>query len=115
MSSPRISVIIPAYNYAGMISKTIQAVLAQDVSSQIEIIVVDDGSTDATAQVVRSFSQVKYIYQTNRGPAAARNRGAQESQGEYLFFTDSDCIPHPDWIQKMLPHFQDASVAVVAG
>lgn len=115
MAEPSISVIIPAYNCAGTIAKTIQAILAQDVLSQVELIVVDDGSTDETPQVVQSLARVKYIRQENSGPAAARNRGARDSRGEYLFFTDSDCVPQKDWIRKMMPYFTETAVAVVAG
>lgn len=110
----KVSVIVPAYNAAATIGRTISAVLAQAGVAPFEVVVVDDGSSDATATIIQSFP-VKYIYQTNAGPAAARNRGARVAAGEFLFFTDSDCVPHPDWLQKMLPHFADAASGVVAG
>jgi glycosyltransferase involved in cell wall biosynthesis len=115
MSEPLISVIVPAYNCADTIKKTLEAIVNQEVSSRIEIIVVDDGSSDQTPQVINSFSQVKSMRQQNSGPAAARNWGARAASGQYLFFTDSDCAPHKDWLRKMLPHFDDDRVAVVAG
>ena len=115
MPSPSISVVVPAHNAQQFIEQSIKAILNQVHPGAIEIIVVDDGSTDATARLVRSFPSIKYIYQENAGPAAARNRGARESKGEIIFFTDSDCAPQPDWVAKMIPHFQDTSVAVVAG
>ncbi len=79
------------------------------------MIVVDDGSTDRTAEIVRSFARVKYVHQPNAGPAAARNKGVQTAQGKFIFFTDSDCVPHDDWLQKMMPHFHDPKVAAVSG
>ncbi|MBF0521703.1 MAG: glycosyltransferase [Candidatus Omnitrophica bacterium] len=114
MNSNPISVVIPAYNCEKTISQTIQAVLNQTYKN-IRVIVVDDGSTDQTARTIRSFSDVRYVYQKNAGPASARNRGAKEAATEIVFFTDSDCIPQKDWIEKSLVHFQDPEIAVVAG
>lgn len=111
----KISVIIPAYNCAATISKSLAALSAQDHPPGLEIIVVDDGSTDQTAAAIQAFPQVKYFYQPNAGPAAARNRGAAVASGEILFFTDSDCVPHKDWVLKMIQHFTDPQVAAVAG
>ena len=115
MSEPTISVIIPAHNCENTITKTLEAIATQDVLTQIEIIVVDDGSIDQTASIVRSFPKVKYLRQENSGPATARNLGARSATGNYLFFTDSDCIPQKDWVKKMMPHFTDEKTAVVAG
>lgn len=115
MSTPSVSVIIPAFNAAQTISTAIKAILNQRDSGLIELIVVDDGSTDSTPELVQSFSQVKYVYQKNAGPAAARNHGAQLAFHEYLFFTDSDCIPEPEWILKMVVPFKNPTVGVVTG
>jgi glycosyltransferase involved in cell wall biosynthesis len=84
-----ISVIIPTYNYAHFISEAIESVLAQTYRD-FEIVVVDDGSTDDTQQVVSRFPQLRYIYQTNKGIAAARNAGLLTSHGEYVVFLDAD-------------------------
>lgn len=114
MGAPKVSVIIPAYNSAETISAGIKAIL--DGSWQdLELIIVDDGSTDATASVVQSFPRVKYVFQTNAGPASARNHGARLAAGEILFFTDSDCVPESDWVRKMLDGFSGPEVSVVAG
>ena len=111
---PAISVIVPAYNCQTTIGKAIAAILAQEAVDGFEVIVVDDGSTDATAQIVGSFP-VKYTRQENAGPARARNAGARQAQGEILFFTDSDCVPHKDWIAIMMPYFHDPHIGVVCG
>jgi len=112
---PKFSIIIPAYNAEKTIAQTIRAALSQDTAEPFEVIVVDDGSTDQTARVVALFPEVKYLFQPNAGPASARNAGVKMARGEFVFFTDSDCIPHPDWAQKILPHFADPRVAAVAG
>lgn len=111
----KISIIIPAYNSEKTIAQALRAALSQQGVGEVEVIVVDDGSKDRTAEIVKSFPEVKYFYQENAGPAAARNYGAKEAGGGILFFTDADCIPHPDWIVRMLPFFSRAKVAVVSG
>jgi cellulose synthase/poly-beta-1,6-N-acetylglucosamine synthase-like glycosyltransferase len=77
--------------------------------------VVDDGSTDQTAAVVKAFAGVRLIVQANAGPAAARNRGAREAQGSILVFTDDDCVPAPNWIAAMLAPFRDPEVIAAKG
>ena len=114
MSSIQVSVIIPAYNASATIAKTLTALAQQDCSQPYEIIVVDDGSTDDTAQAVQSFPKVKYVHQENAGPASARNHGAQLAQGQFLAFTDADCTPHRDWLSCLMRGF-DNNVAVVCG
>lgn len=112
--TPLVSVVVPAYNCSKTISKTIESLLNQTVKN-LEIIVVDDGSTDKTAICIGSYDKVIYLYQENAGPASARNRGAEKSSGEFIFFTDSDCIAKNDWIEVALKRFDDPQVAVVAG
>jgi GT2 family glycosyltransferase len=77
--------------------------------------VVDDGSTDDTAAVVKRFADVRLIHQPNAGPAAARNRGVREATGSIIMFTDDDCVPAPDWIDAMLVPFQDPQVVGAKG
>lgn len=114
MTSPFVSVVVPAYNAEKTISLALNAILDQTYKN-MEIIVVDDGSTDTTASLAQEFLPIRYIYQKNAGPAAARNTGANEAKGEILFFTDSDCIPYHDWLEKAIKHFDDPHVGVVAG
>ena len=115
MSDPFVSAVIPAYNCEHTIAKTIEALLAQDCRSDFEIIVVDDGSVDGTAGIVQNFFKVRYIHQDNAGPAAARNRGYKESRGQFVFFTDSDCVAQKDCLQKLLDGFRAPDIAVVSG
>lgn len=115
MTKPQISIVIPAFNCEKTIAGTLESVLALDFPEDKEVIVVDDGSQDRTPDIIKSFPSVKYIRQDNAGPAAARNFGARETAADIIFFTDADCSPHPDWIQKMLPFFRESKIAVVAG
>ena len=115
MDKPFVSIIIPAFNAERTIGLTLQALVDQEYGGPREIIVVDDGSTDATAQIIKSFDNVTYIFQSNQGPAAARNRGFQASMGAFIFFTDSDCVPEPSWIENCLEGFTSAAIGVVCG
>jgi hypothetical protein len=84
-----ISVIIPTFNRADIVGHAIESALAQDYPNK-QIIVVDDGSSDTTAQVVKRFSEVDYVYQNNAGAAAARNNGLSRARGAYVATLDSD-------------------------
>ncbi len=97
MQGPLVSVIVPVYNGERYLTKTIQSVLTQDYQP-IEIIVVDDGSTDRTAEIVRAQPNIHYIYQNNRGVSAARNTGIAAAQGEFLAFLDADDM----WVPQKL-------------
>ena len=89
-TSPKVSVIIPTYNREKLIIRAIESVLAQTYKD-FEIVVVDDGSSDATKTALAPFDgKIKYIYQDNAGIALARNRGIKESAGDYIAFLDSD-------------------------
>jgi hypothetical protein len=95
MASPLFSTIIPAFNRRSTIGRTLESVLGQRLAGQ-EIIVVDDGSTDGTPDLVSSFGPaVKLLRQTNRGPGAARNLGIAQASGRYITFVDSDDLWFP--------------------
>lgn len=93
-----ISVVVPTHNRAGSLARCINA-LPHDV----EIVVVDDGSTDWTREVVErtKHRQLRYVKQPNGGPASARNSGIRKSHGEIVAFTDDDCVPAPGWIHNL--------------
>jgi len=114
-SSLLASVIIPAYNAAATLPACLEALAKQTTPrSAYEIIVVDDGSNDATARIAQDFS-IRVVSQANAGAAAARNHGAWLARAPILLFTDSDCAPAPDWIAQMLRPFEDPGVAGVKG
>jgi glycosyltransferase involved in cell wall biosynthesis len=99
---PRISVIIPNFNHTQFISGAIQSVLSQGYCSR-EIIVVDDGSTDNSREVVAGFGrQVRYIWQENQGLAGARNTGIRAASGEFIGLLDADDQWLPGYLEKML-------------
>lgn len=98
---PIVSVIIPAYNAARYLAETLKSALGQTLSD-IEVIVVDDGSKDNTAQVAQAFPAVRYVHQQNAGVSAARNTGAAHARGEFLAFLDSDDLWHPDKLRQQV-------------
>lgn len=91
-SSPRVAVIIPLYNLRGFVLEAVESALAQTLApSEIEIVVIDDGSTDGGGDLVRPYEpRLRYVYQENRGLSAARNRGIRESKAPFLAFLDAD-------------------------
>lgn len=96
---PKVSVIIPVYNGELYIKQTIESVFSQSLLDR-ELIIVDDGSTDRTAEIVAHFgSRLRYFYQSNAGQATARNLGFENSSGEYLAFLDADDLWYPQMLQ----------------
>ena len=109
--SPLVSVVIPAYNRAGTISRSVQSVLNQSLQD-FEIIVVDDGSSDNTATVVQSFAdgRIRVLrHENNQGAGPARNTGMQAAQGQYIAWLDSDDEWFPDKLQIQIEAMRQAS------
>jgi cellulose synthase/poly-beta-1,6-N-acetylglucosamine synthase-like glycosyltransferase len=133
----RVSIIVPAYNAERTIAECLTACLNQ-THPDCELIVVDDGSTDGTLETAREAVEriggtvetiatqgmagtranpvpgrsLLYVRQENSGPAAARNLGAAHATGDVFAFTDSDCVPWPDWIEQILKGFAENVVGV---
>ena len=105
---PLVSVIIPAYNAAEYIVETIKSVLAQDYK-YFELLIVNDGSTDNTEEIIKSFDdkRIRYILQHNQGASAATNIGIKQSRGEFIIRLDSDDMMTPDYISKHIKHFTE--------
>jgi len=110
-----LSIIVPTFNGALRIGKCLDALVRQGAGRIVEILVVDDGSTDNVSDIVASYPDVRLIHQTNAGPASARNHGAAEAHGEIILFTDDDCIPAPNWLEAMIEPFREAGVVGVKG
>ena len=98
--NPKISVIVPCFNQGNYLSETLESVLKQTLK-EWELIIVDDGSTDNSAAISKKYSsldnRIKYVYQKNAGPSAARNKGVALSQAPLIYFLDGD-----DWIDSTL-------------
>lgn len=114
MSLPRVSVIIPTYNRVVLVQKAIDSVFSQSYP-EIEVIVVDDGSTDGTGKALdsRYGQQLHYIWQANQGESIARNRGIDAASGDYLAFLDSDDLWLPMKIERQveaLERLQDVAI-----
>lgn len=101
---PAASVIIAARDAEATITQTLAALDAQRLDREYEVIVVDDGSSDRTAELVRAHKPAVTLLEsgTTRGPGTARNAAAQVARGEVLAFTDADCFPTPDWLAQGL-------------
>lgn len=102
-----VSIIIPVYNAAKYLAETLESLLSQTYS-HLEIICIDDGSKDNSAEIIRCFQdrdpRIKYLLQENSGPGAARNNGIKHAVGKYIVFQDSDDLLHRDAIRVMLEH-----------
>lgn len=104
---PKISIIITAYNYGLYIEDAIKSALEQSIPSH-EIIVVDDGSTDNTKEIVQKYTgMVKYIYQENKGLPEARNTGIKECTGDYILPLDADDRISPYYIEDIVKALED--------
>lgn len=109
MKSPKVSVVIPSYNRAGTLSRSVTSVLAQ-TEGDFELIVVDDGSTDNTPSLISSLRDPRIRWEhhiRNRGPAAARNTGVSAAKGKWIAFLDSDDEWLPEKLELQLAHISE--------
>ena len=110
---PQIAVVTPTYNRAALLRRALESVRAQTLTS-FEVIVVDDGSTDETEDLVASFGdkRFRYVRQERAGAAKARNLGVERSTAELVTFLDSDDEVDPDWLSSLVEPFEDPGVGV---
>ena len=106
MGKPLISVMMPTYNNAKYIKQAIESIYAQNYDN-IEIIVVDDGSTDNTKEIVQQYKDIKYFYIEHKGIPFARNTALEKSTGEYIAFLDSDDYWLPNKLNTQIQYFKD--------
>ncbi len=118
MSGKDVSIIIPVYNTDKYLKECLDSVLNQDIKCSAEIIIIDDGSTDNSYEIIENYKKydnVKIIKQNNRGFSGARNRGLDEATGKYIMFIDSDDILNDSAIQKMFDYAENYNADIVIG
>lgn len=117
MADPLVSVVVPVYNGKATIAACVDSLLALDFpSEQREIVVVDNGSTDGTAEVLTHFgSRLRVVREPEPGPAAARNAGVRAARGQLIAFTDADCHADRSWLGHLLPPLRDPAVGITGG
>jgi glycosyltransferase involved in cell wall biosynthesis len=113
-----VSVVVPTYNRRDQLSRSLDALLSLEYEDY-EVCVVNDGSTDGTRAYLDDRSadapHLRVVHQENQGVAAARNRGIAETDGEYVFFTDDDCVVPDDWVEAHLRRYEEYGVDGVNG
>jgi len=113
---PTVTILIPNYNGAGTIQMCVDSVRAMDYPLKKEIIVIDDGSKDNSAEILKGIKGIKVIFKKkNAGKAAALNDGIRAAKGEIIAAIDSDTFPQPDALKKMIPYFDNPQVGAVTG
>ncbi len=115
--APGVSVVVPAYNEAAGIAATVDSMVASSYDGDLEVIVVDDGSTDGTADIVRKLGlrNVRVITQPNAGKPAALNRGIGEARHDVLVLVDGDTVFQPDTLTRLADRLDDPAVGAVSG
>lgn len=115
-TSLSISIIIPVKNRPQDIQECLTSLASLDYpKNKVEIIVVNDGSTDSTAKVIQTFNIRAIHLPQSIGASACRNLAAREANGDLLGFTDSDCVPHPNWLKELVPYFEEEKIGIVGG
>src|SRR5687767_7749573 len=110
--NPAVSVVIAAYNMAQYVDEAVTSVLAQTFED-LEVVVIDDGSKDNIADVMRAFdsdSRVRFISQENRGQPRAKNAGIRAAKGEFIAFCDADDVWDPRKLERQMPAFESPKV-----
>ena len=112
----RKSIVVPFFNSEQYIAQCIEGLLAQNYPQQhYEIIMIDNNSTDASAEIVKFYPRIKLMSEEKRGAYAARNRGVREAKGEIIAFTDADCVPSSNWLQEIDVAMTDSGIGIVIG
>ena len=113
---PSVSVIIPVKNRSEDIRNCLRSLLSLDYpADSLEVIVIDDGSTDDTRKVIDSFPVRSVYLNQTLGASACRNRGVKEARGELIAFIDSDCLVDPNWLKELVPYFHHEQIGIVGG
>ncbi len=110
------SIILPTYNRLSQLKRALQSIFKQDFGDY-EVVVVNDGSNDGTDLYLKSLTlpKLKWIFQDNKGPAAARNAGIKIAKGKYIVFTDDDCVVPLDWLSSFSKIFKNTGADITGG
>jgi GT2 family glycosyltransferase len=112
---PSVTVYVPAYNVGQFLARAIESLLAQTYAAD-EILVIDDGSQDATVEIARRYPLVTIVrHDTNRGLAAARNTAVRTARNEFVASLDADCVAEPEWLEALVTEMADRKMAGVGG
>lgn len=111
----KVSIVTMTYNRARVLEKTLSAMLELDYPNEYEVIVVNDGSTDNTKEMLKKFEKkIRVIHQERKGPCAARNTGIRAAKYPIIVNMDDDCIPAKDWLKDLVSSFDSPEVGVVS-
>jgi len=114
-ASPLVSVIMPVYNREMFLAEAIESIL-QQTYDRFEVIIADDGSTDNSRKILAEYGNLITVLSLPQcGPSVARNRALEITKGEFVAFTDSDCIAAPNWINELLACFSQTGVVAGGG
>ena len=102
MTQPAVSVVVPVYNGARTIAACIEAIGGQDYQGEMDVVIVDNGSTDGTREIIGRYGFARLAGSATPGPADARNAGIAATRHDVIAFTDSDCIPGPGWLSALV-------------
>ncbi len=114
MQNPKISVIVPVYNYQNHLRKTLISIREQTFKDY-ELIVVDDCSTDNSAKVARELADKVIVNKKNSGPAVSRNKGIKAAKSDIIVFIDSDCMATKNWLSVLFKTLNDSTIDAVIG
>jgi glycosyltransferase involved in cell wall biosynthesis len=116
-TNPQASIIVPVFNGQNVIRDCIDSLLKLNFSgTEREIIIVDNGSSDRTPEILAEYGELIHCYQEqHRGASAARNHGIDKSRGKWIAFTDADCVVDTEWLLNIAPHISNPSVGIVGG
>lgn len=116
MKNISISVIVPVYNKEQFINKCLGSIKKQDITLSFEVIIIDDGSTDNSSKIIKTFcrkdKRFRYYYEKNQGVSSARNYGIEKANGKCLVFIDGDDYLDPDYLKKLYKNFSKSSLVM---
>jgi glycosyltransferase involved in cell wall biosynthesis len=116
MKGVRASVIIPVYNARRYLDRCITGLLNQTYGrDRFQVIMVDNNSTDDSSRIIRQYASIELLCEARQGAYAARNRGISRATGDFLVFTDPDCVPEPHWLAALLAPFDNPTIRLTMG